>query len=351
MYSRRPRNEKELQLDICINEDVSPWQTSGFDRYYFVHEALPELDRDRVDVSTVFLGRRLRAPLMIAPMTGGHDTAAKINRHLAQAAQSLGLPISVGSQKVAIEDPSLAPTFHVRDVAPDVLLFANIGAVQLNYGYDLDHLKRVVEMIGADALCLHLNPLQEALKENGNVNFAGLADKIARVARGLSVPVFVREVCNGISPRTAKLLLDAGVACIDVGGAGGTSWMIVEGLMAKDENRRLIAESFQNFGIPTAQSIVHVREVSAEIPLIATGGIRSGKDIAKSLALGADLAAVAAPLLKAALVGPEKVERVLLRLIEELEILLFCLGKPDLAALKSDPNILHQYITLAPQQR
>jgi isopentenyl-diphosphate delta-isomerase len=205
-------------------------------------------------------------------------------------------------------------------------------------------------MIGADALCLHLNPLQEALKEEGNVNFAGLAEKIAKLTRELSVPVFVREVCNGISRRTAELLLGAGVAGIDVGGAGGTSWMIVEGLMAKDENRRLIAESFQNFGIPTAQSLVNVRQLSPDVALIATGGIRSGKDVAKSLALGADLTGMAAPLLKPALVGPEQVKRVLQRVIEELEILLFCLGKKDLASFRADKTLLHQYLPLAPQQ-
>jgi isopentenyl-diphosphate delta-isomerase len=231
-----------------------------------------------------------------------------------------------------------------------VLLFANIGAVQLNYGYSVDEMRRVVEMIQADALCLHLNPLQEALKEDGNVNFAGLADKIAALVPKIGVPLFVREVCNGISPRAAKLLLDAGVAGIDVGGAGGTSWMIVEGMMADDENRKLIAESFQNFGIPTAQSIVNVRRASPTIPLIATGGVRTGKDVAKSLALGADLAGIAAPLLKPALVGPDKVKRALQRVIAELEILLFCLGKRDLAEFRADKSLLHEYIALAPQQ-
>lgn len=350
MYTRRPRNEKELQLDVCINEDVSPWQSAGFDRYFFVHEALPEIDRASVDVSTTFLGRKLRAPLMIAPMTGGFDTATKINRNLAIAAQELGVAMSVGSQKVAIENPDMASTFQVREVAPDVLLFANVGAVQLNFGYGVAQLQKVVDMIDADALCLHLNPLQEALKEDGNVDFSNLAEKIAMVARGLSVPVFVREVCNGISPRTARLLVEAGVAGIDVGGAGGTSWMIVEGLIAKDENRKKIAESFQNFGIPTAQSILNARGASADLPLIATGGVRSGKDVAKSLALGADLAGIAAPLLKPALIGPEKVTRVLSRVIEELEVLLFCLGKRNLAEFRADPHVLHEYISLAPHQ-
>ena len=349
MLTRRPRNVKELQLDICINEDVSPWQTSGFDRYYFVHEALPELDRANIDVSTRFLGRDLAAPLMIAPMTGGMEEGAKINHALAQAAQDLNLPMSVGSQKVAIEDGGLADTFRVRDVAPNVLLFANIGAIQLNYGYGVEQMKEVVGMIGADVLCLHLNPLQEALKEDGNVNFAGLIDKIARLAQDLPVPLFVREVCNGISPRTARLLVEAGVQGIDVGGAGGTSWMIVEGMIARDENRKRIAESFQNFGIPTAQSIVNVREVSPTLPLIATGGIRTGKDVAKSLALGADLAAMAAPLLKPALGGPDKVKTYLRGIIEELEILLFCLGKQNLAAFKAVSSILHRYVPMGAQ--
>jgi len=351
MYTRRPRNEKELQLDICINEDVSPWQSNGFDRYYFVHEALPEIDRREVNVATTFLGKALRAPLMIAPMTGGFESAAEINRNLAIAAQETGVALSVGSQKVAVHSPELAATYRVRDVAPDVLLMANVGAVELNNGFGLEEMQQVVEMIGADALCLHLNPLQEALKENGSVNFAGLAEKIARVAQAMPVPVFVREVCNGISPRTAALLLEAGVAGIDVGGAGGTSWMIVEGLIAKDENRKLIAESFQNFGIPTARSLVNVRELNQTIPLIATGGVRSGKDVAKSLALGADLAAMAAPLLKPALAGPGKIKRVLERVIEELEILLFCLGKRNLAEFRADPHVLHEYLPIAPGQR
>lgn len=351
MYTRRPRNEKELQLDICINEDVSPWQTNGFDRYYFVHEALPEIDRREVNVATTFLGKPLRAPLMIAPMTGGFESAAEINRNLAIAAQETGVAFSVGSQKVAVRNVELAASYRVRDAAPDVLLMANVGAVELNNGFGLEEMKRVVEMIDADALCLHLNPLQEALKEDGSVNFAGLAEKIGRVAREMPVPVFVREVCNGISPRTAALLLEAGIAGIDVGGAGGTSWMIVEGIIAKDENRKLIAESFQNFGIPTATSLVNVRQLNKTIPLIATGGVRSGKDVAKSLALGADLAAMAAPLLKPALVGPEKVKRVLERVIEELEILLFCLGKRNLAEFRADPHVLHEYVAITPGQR
>ena len=257
--------------------------------------------------------------------------------------------MSVGSQKIAIEDKTLADTFRVRQAAPDILLFANIGAVQLNYGFGVEQMKEVVGMIGADVLCLHLNPLQEALKEDGNVNFAGLVDKIARLAQDLPTPIFVREVCNGISPRTAKLLVEAGVAGIDVGGAGGTSWMIVEGMIATDENRKLIAESFQNFGIPTAQSVVNVREASATLPLIATGGIRSGKDVAKSLALGADLAGLAAPLLKPALAGPDKVKNVLRRFIEELEVLLFCLGKPDLTSFKADHSVLHRYVPTGAQ--
>ena len=341
MYRRPPAGEKEQQLDICVNEDVSPWKTSGFDAFHFTHHALPEIDLDEVRIDTQFLGRSLAAPICIAPMTGGYDTGAQVNKNLAQAAQEMGLMMSVGSQKVAIENPELAATFQVRDVAPDIMLFANLGAVQLNYGYGAKECARCVEMIGADGLMLHLNPLQEALKDDGNTRFTGLAEKIGQVKRELDFPVFVREVCNGIGPRTARLLNEAGVDGIDAGGTGGTSWMIVESLMAESEHKRRIAETFAEFGIPTAQSVMNVRDVNADIPLIATGGIRDGKDVAKALALGADMTGLANPLLKAALVSADKVKHALERFMAELRIMLFILGVKSIEELKSTPNLLN----------
>jgi len=340
MIRRNHSNEKELQLEICVTEDVSPWKSSGFERYQIVHNALPDVNLKDVDVSCSLCGKKLSAPIAIAPMTGGHETAAKVNRNLAIAAQNIGVALSVGSQRVAIENPSVADSFKIRDAAPDVLLFANIGAVQLNYGFGAAEARACKEMIGADALMLHLNPLQEALKSDGHVNFAGLTEKITRLIEEVDFPIFVREVCNGISEEVTRRLIKAKVAGIDVGGAGGTSWMIVERLMATDENKAKVAETFSNHGISTVDSIINVRKVSPDIPLIATGGLRSGRDIAKSLILGADIGSMAAPFLKAALMGPQQVVQVLMRYIEELKITMFCVGKLTIKDLKSDPSIL-----------
>ena len=335
IYRRRNLGEKETQLDICVNEDVSPWKNSGFDDYHFIHEALPEIDLADVDITTEFMGRKFAAPIAIAPMTGGYEAGTAVNKNLAAAAEEVGIMMSVGSQKVAIQKPELEETFKVRDVAPNVYLFANLGAVQLNYGYGVEQCRRCVEMIEGNALMFHLNPLQEALKDDGNTNFANLAEKIADIKSKVDFPVFVREVCNGISARTANLLVGAGVDGIDAGGTGGTSWMIVEGIMAETEQKRLIAETFSEFGIPTAESVRNVRSVSDTIPLIATGGVRSGRDVAKALALGADVAGIAAPVLKAALVSTEKVKEVLHRFMDELRIIMFVQGIKNIEELKN----------------
>lgn len=342
MYRKLPSGEKEVQFDICVNEDVSPWKTNGFDLYHFIHQALPETDLAKVDISVEFMGKKLAAPICIAPMTGGYDAGSKVNKNLAVAAQEIGLMMSVGSQKVAIEKPELERTFKVRDVAPDILLFANLGAVQLNYGYGAKECTRCVKMIEADGLMFHMNPLQEALKDDGTTNFSGLAEKIGQVKKEVAFPVFAREVCNGISKHAARLLTEAGIDGIDAGGTGGTSWMIVEGQMAQSERKRKVAETFSEFGIPTADSVLNVRAINKDISLIATGGIRTGKDAAKALALGAQMVGVANPLLKAALVSADKVKDVLYGLMEELRIMLFVLGIDSIEQLKNTPDLLQK---------
>ncbi|MFN3929561.1 MAG: type 2 isopentenyl-diphosphate Delta-isomerase, partial [Thermoflexus sp.] len=220
---------KADHIRINLEEDVSFGQlTTGFERLRFVHRALPELDLQEVDLSTTFFGKTLKAPLLISSMTGGTEEAGRINRNLAEAAQARGIAMGLGSMRAALERPELLPTFQVRRYAPDILLFANLGAVQLNYGYTVDHCRRAVELVKADALILHLNPLQEALQPEGDTNFAGLLRKIEAVCKALPVPVVVKEVGWGISEEVARLLADAGVAAIDVAGAGGTSWSQVE---------------------------------------------------------------------------------------------------------------------------
>ncbi|HET7093767.1 MAG TPA: type 2 isopentenyl-diphosphate Delta-isomerase, partial [Thermomicrobiales bacterium] len=278
--------------------------------------------------------RPLRAPILISGMTGGVERGREINRRLARAAQALGCAIGVGSQRAAIEDATLAPLFRVRDVAPDVLLFANLGAVQLNYGYGVDQCRRAVAMIEADALALHLNPLQEALQPEGDSNFAGLLAKIERVCRALEAPVVVKEVGWGISARAARQLADAGVAAIDVGGAGGTSWSEVEGHRAPTALRRRVCQTFAGWGIPTADSLRLARQTAPGLPLIASGGLRDGIDAAKAIALGASLAGFASPLLKAAAASEDAARELLTALVEELRISMFCCGARNLAGLR-----------------
>jgi len=324
-------------LRICMDEDVRGKLTTGLERYRLRHCALPELDLQNIDLGTRFLGKRLRAPLLISAMTGGTARARKINFNLAKAAQSLGIAMCVGSQRAAIDYPRQAATYQVRSVAPDILLFANLGAVQLNNGYGLQECRRAVEMIGADALVLHLNPLQEALQLQGNTNFAGLLDRIAAICQGLEVPVIAKEVGWGISESVARQLAHAGVAAIDVAGAGGTSWSEVEKHRAIDEMQERVAAAFDNWGIPTAEAIQQVRRVLPELPLIASGGIRSGIDAAVALALGADLVGLALPLLAPATISAEAVQTELHVLIESLRIALFAAGIGDIPALKTAP--------------
>ncbi len=331
---------KREHLRINLEEDVTGRGiTNGFERYRLAHQALPELALDQVDTAVTLLGKRLAAPLIISSMTGGFAEAGALNRVLAAAAQALGLGIGTGSQRVALAGAATATSFQVRDVAPDVLLLANLGAVQLNYGVTPDDCRRAVEMIGADALVLHLNPLQEAVQPGGNTDFSGLARRIAAVCRALAVPVVVKEVGWGISPETARLLADAGVAAIDVAGAGGTSWSEVEKHRAAIPRAQRVAGAFAGWGIPTAESLRLCRAAVPHLPLISSGGLRTGIDIAMALALGATAAGIAGPLLRAAARSAEALHEELLVLIEQLRIAMFCTGSGTVAELRR-PGIL-----------
>ena len=335
----KTQKRKKEHLEICLDtESVTSASGTGLSRYRFVHNALPELDIDEIDLSTTFLGKRLQAPILISSMTGGFDLARKVNRNLAAAAQSLGLAMGVGSQRVAVEEPSAAGSFEVRDVAPDILLFGNLGAVQLNYGYTVEHCRRAVSMIGADALILHLNVLQEAVQPEGNRNFKGLGEKIAAVCRDLEVPVIAKEVGNGISVEAATRLQRAGVKALDVAGYGGTSWSAVEAQRAVKQGKRPDT-TFAAWGIPTEEALVSVRQALPDIQLIASGGVRSGVDIAKAIALGADLGAFGQPLLAAALESSAKVIEFIAGVIHELKVSMLCVGAGDLTALRKAPLV------------
>lgn len=326
-------SRKADHIRINLTEDVRSARSTGLEDYSFPHQALPELDLEQIQLEQTLFGKQISAPVFISSMTGGTSEAGLINRNLAEAAQAAGIPLGVGSQRAALEDQSLVESFQVRMGAPDILLFANLGAVQLNYGLTAADCQRAVDMIEADALILHLNPLQEAVMAEGNTNFYGLIDQIAEVCQTLPVPVIAKEVGWGISKPVAKMLLEAGISAIDVAGAGGTSWTEVEMHRAKDEIQRQVASSFVDWGIPTADSLKIVREAAPELPLFASGGIRSGVDIAKTISLGATMAGMAGPFLQAAAESPEAVLRVIERITREIQISMFASGAKDIPSL------------------
>ncbi len=328
---------KEEHLRISLDQSVQEPVELGFSALRLEHCALPEVNLEDIDISTTFLGRRLKAPLMISGMTGGTDQAGKVNRHLAIAAEATGIAFCVGSQRAAIVNPQLASTYRVRDVAPDVFLFSNLGAIQLRRGFGIAECQAAIDLIGADGLVLHLNPLQEALQTHGDTTFAGVAEHIAEVCRALTVPVIVKEVGFGISGRVARQLLACGVAAIDVQGAGGTSWARVEGQRAREDRLVRAAEAFRYWGIPTPLCIRSVRRVCPDLPLIAGGGIRTGVDAAKAIALGADLVAAAQPFLQPALDSAEAVIDRIEQIIFELRVALFATGCQQLHDLRYVP--------------
>ncbi|MDY6938359.1 MAG: type 2 isopentenyl-diphosphate Delta-isomerase [Cyanobacteriota bacterium] len=334
------QNRKADHLKICLEDDVEfRQQTTGLERYRFTHCCLPELDRDRINITTEFFGKTLGAPLLISSMTGGTELAQTINYRLAAIAQHYKIAMGVGSQRVAVENPQLHSTFAVREIAPDAVIFANLGAVQLNYGYGIEQCQRVVDWLAADALILHLNPLQECVQTHGDTNFAGLLDKIAILCKKLPVPVIAKEVGNGISARMAQRLIEAGVRAIDVAGAGGTSWSKVESQRAKDAKQQRLGMTFADWGLPTAECIASIRAANATIPLIASGGLRHGLDAAKAIALGANLAGFASPFLKAAAESEAAVGDLVDVLMAELVTVLFCTGNATLADLQSGKSL------------
>lgn len=332
---------KADHIRINLEEAVTfPRLTTGLERYRFVHQGLPELDLAAVDLRSPLLGKVLGVPLLISSMTGGTEQAELINRRLAAGAQARGIAMGLGSQRTGLELAATAGSFRVRREAPDILLLANLGAVQLNKGYGVDHCRRAVEMIEADALILHLNPLQEVLQADGDWHWAGLLAKIEEVCRGLGAPVVVKEVGWGISASLARQLAAAGVAAIDVAGAGGTSWSEVEYHRAPTERLRRLARTFADWGIPTAESLTMVGAALPHLPRIASGGIRDGIDVAKCLALGASAAGLASPFLKAAVQSVEAVVDTIDALADELRIAMFCAGAGDIAALREPGRLV-----------
>jgi isopentenyl-diphosphate delta-isomerase len=333
---------KADHIRINLEENVQfPTVTTGLENYRFMHSALPEMNLDAVDTRVEVFGHTLASPVFISSMTGGTDKARTINLRLAEAAQNHNLAMGVGSQRALIEDPSLLPTFDVRSTAPDVLLFGNVGAVQLNYGYTAEHCQRAVELIEADALILHLNVLQEAVQPEGDTLWAGLLPKIEAVTKALDVPVIAKEVGWGISAETAQQLFAAGVSAIDVAGSGGTSWSQVEYHRAPTAFHAKVAAAFADWGIPTAESVQMVRSVvGRDFPVFASGGIRDGIDVAKSVALGATLVGFAGVMLRAADQSPDALDETIRIIQRQLEIAMMCSGAATIPQLRLTP--LHE---------
>lgn len=336
------KSRKSDHLRINLEEDVRSGLTTGLEGYRLLHCALPDADLASIDLSQTLFGRVIRTPLLISSMTGGTQEAGQINRRLAEAAQQAGIAIGLGSQRAALEHPEQSTTFAIRAYAPDTLIFANLGAVQLNTGYGLAECQRAVDMAGADALFLHLNPLQEALQPEGDYDWRGLLSKIEHLCRHLPVPVVVKEVGWGISGALARQLAEVGVSAVDIAGAGGTSWSQVERFRLQDPLLIEVADAFRCWGIPTAESLRMVRQSAPNLPVFASGGLANGVDAAKCLALGASLAGMAAAFLKAAAVSAEAVADRIFIFRRQLEIAAFAAGAQTLKDLQDGSRILPQ---------
>ena len=328
---------KSEHLSLCADGDVEHRGTSLLEQVHLVHDSLPELSYAEIDLSVPLLGRQLLAPVLISGMTGGTAEARELNRHLAELAQKYGFGMGVGSQRAMLLDPALADTYRVRDVAPDVLLLANLGAVQAR-DCGPERVAALVDAIGADALCIHLNPAQELVQDEGDRDFRGCLAAIAEVAESLPLPVVVKETGCGLGPRTLARLAQVGVTWVDVSGAGGTSWTAVEALRGTARQRELGRE-LREWGIPTAAAVVYARR--AGLRVIASGGVRGAVDAARALALGAEAVSLALPWLRAwAEGGSEGLRLAAERLIEGLRSACLLTGCRQVAALAHAPRVL-----------
>lgn len=335
-------HRKDQHLDVVLAGRGRHARDAGFDRVHFVHEALPDLDHDKIDLGADFLGRRLKAPLLISAMTGGPTRAEAINARLAEAAQHLGIALAVGSQRAAIGGGAAGGLDRsLRDRAPDTPILANIGAAQLTRGFGVEQARRALDMIGGDALVVHLNPLQEACQPEGDRDWWGVGAALEALVRKLEVPVVVKETGAGLSGHTARRLVDMGVAAVDVAGAGGSNWGLVEGERAVDPADKAHAAVFADWGTPTAHALVDVRRACPEAVIIGSGGVRNGLDVAKAIRLGADVAGQAAGVLAAATLSTEAVVDHFQLVIRQLRTACFCTNSANLAALRRAP--LHPF--------
>ncbi len=336
------QTRKEEHVQIARHSKDADRRKYYFDTIKLVHRAMPEINYEDVDTSTTFLGKPLVFPLLISSMTGGTGSdLAYINRNLATAANAAGVAIATGSMRILLEDSAARPAFAMREYAPDVPFCGNLGAIQLNYGVTPDRIAKLVDDLELDALFLHFNPLQEAIQPEGQTKFANLMPKIEKLVASLSIPVIAKEVGAGISPADARHLLDAGIQCIEVAGSGGTSWSRIE--YERDQTSNNPGRAFQDWGIPTPDALRLLHPFRDKLMLIASGGIRTGIDMAKACILGASLCGIARPLLEPACQSAEAVVEHLQQVRREFQTAMFLLGTPALADLINDRTLLLDY--------
>ena len=324
---------KLKHIQVCLEYLVQfSSQSTGFEKLPWSYNALPELSLEDIKLETQFLGKTLKAPILIGAMTGGADLAGTINKNLAIAAQSLGLGLMLGSQRVMLENPSARASFLVRQYAPDILLIGNLGVAQFKKGYSSQHARQAIELVAADAIAFHTNPLQEALQIGGDTNFKDLISSLEQIVPEVGYPVLLKEVGHGLSGAVARAVADIGFAALDVAGAGGTSWAKVEDFAHYGQLRH---PELCEIGIPTLTSLLECRAAIPKMPLIASGGIRSGLDVAKALSQGATVCATAMPLLEPATKSPEAVISVLEKMIFELRVAMFVAGISSVQSLSN----------------
>lgn len=326
---------KKDHLKIATSS-VSQTGDNGFAKYRFINNSLPEVDFDKINLSTTFLDKKVNYPFFISCMTGGVAEGLKLNRNLAAAAQKYGIAMGVGSQRAAVEHPELEKLFLAREVAPSIPLIANVGLVQLNYGFGTREFQKCVDMISADALAVHINPMQEVIQPEGDRNFSNLLPGLSRLVDKISVPIIAKEVGFGISYGVAQRLYKAGVRIIDTAGWGGTSWAVVEG--ERRDGYADLGQLFGQWGIPSAESIAQVSSLAKrkkDLVVLGSGGIRNGVEIAKAIALGADMVGIAAPFASAALKSQEEVEKLIEKYALELKIAMFGVGAKSISELRS----------------
>jgi len=337
------KKRKLSHIRVSLEENVETDILTGFSDVQLIHRSLPEINLDEVSTETVFFGKKLAAPLIISALTGGTEEAAKINATLAEVAEAKQIGISVGSQRIAVTEPNTAPTFSiVREKAPTTFVMGNLGCPQLSLGWGVKEAKYCVEMIEADTLALHMNPLQEAVQVDGDAVYRGVYDKIRELADNIDVPLIMKETGAGVAWEEAVKMEKAGASGIEVSGVGGTSWSAVEHYIAKEREKRemeYLGKALWNWGIPTVVSVVETTQKTS-LPVISSGGVRTGVDIVKSLALGAEVGGIAKPFLEKAMMGKEALEEYVDNIIREIKVVMFLLGARDVSELKRIPVLI-----------